>query len=115
VEISVVSPVYKCGDWVAYNREFTGNITDGDRSWEDTLFVRHKGVVPTSSGLLEEELLRRGTLRRLACGAGSVSCVDEPDGYATIVEQLRQNISCYLDADPGDRNNEFSVSNMVAL
>src|ERR1019366_8483912 len=38
-----------------YNRDFTGSITDGDRSWEDTytLFVRYKGVVPASSGLLE--------------------------------------------------------------
>ena len=41
--------------------------------------------------------------------------MDEPDGYQTIVEHLRENVSCYLDADPGDRNTEFAVSNMVAL
>jgi aminoglycoside 3-N-acetyltransferase len=100
-----------------YDREFTGNITDGDRSWEDTytLFVRYKGVVPTSSGLLENTLLQRGLLRKVHCGASSISCVDEPDGYETIAGQLRENVKCYLDADPGDRNTEFSVSNMVAL
>ena len=100
-----------------YNRDFTGSITDGDRSWEDTytLFVRYKGVMPGSSGLLESELLRRGLLRKVGCGTSSISCVDEPDGYGTIVEHLRENVSCYLDADPGDRNTEFSVDNMVAL
>jgi aminoglycoside 3-N-acetyltransferase len=100
-----------------YNRDFTGGITDGDRSWEDTytLFVRYKGVMPGSSGLLESELLRRGLLRKVGCGTSSISCVDEPDGYGTIVEHLRENVSCYLDADPGDRNTEFSVDNMVAL
>ena len=100
-----------------YNRDFTGGITDGDRSWEDTytLFVRYKGVMPGSSGLLESDLLRRGLLRKVGCGTSSISCVDEPDGYGTIVEHLRENVSCYLDADPGDRNTEFSVDNMVAL
>jgi len=100
-----------------YNRDFTGNITDGDRTWQDTytLFVRYKGVVPTSSGLLENDLLRRGFLRKVECGASSISCVDEPDGYETIAGHLRANVSCYLDADPGDRNTEFSVHNMVAL
>jgi aminoglycoside 3-N-acetyltransferase len=100
-----------------YNREFTGNVMDGDRTWEDTytLFVRYKGVVPTSSGLLENDLLRRGLLRKVSCGASSISCVDEPDGYETAAGHLRENVSCYLDADPGDRNTEFSVSNMVAL
>jgi aminoglycoside 3-N-acetyltransferase len=100
-----------------YNRDFTGRITDGDRSWEDTytLFVRYKGVMPGSSGLLESDLLRRGLLRKVGCGTSSISCVDEPDGYQTIVQHLRENPACYLDADPGDRNTEFAVSNMVAL
>lgn len=100
-----------------YNRDFTGNITDGDRSWKDTytLFVRYKGVVPTSSALLEKDLLRRGLLRMVGCGASSISCLDEPDGYETIIGHLRENAGCYLDADSGDRNTEFSVRNMVAL
>jgi hypothetical protein len=77
--------------------------------------VRYKGVVPTSSGLLENDLLHRGLLRKVECGASSISCVDEPDGYETIAGHLRANVSSYLDADPGDRNTEFSVHNMVAL
>lgn len=100
-----------------YNRDFTGQITDGDRTWKDTytLFVRYKGIVPSASGLLENTLLGRGLLRRVSCGASSISCVDEPDGYETIVGHLRENINCYVGAGPGDRNTEFSVSNMVAL
>jgi aminoglycoside 3-N-acetyltransferase len=100
-----------------YDRAFTGNITAGDRTWEDTytLFVRYKGVVPTSKGSLESELIKHGLLRKVECGASSISCLDEPDGYEVIVEHLRGDVGCYLDADPGDHNTEFSVSNMVAL
>jgi aminoglycoside 3-N-acetyltransferase len=100
-----------------YNRDFTGSITDEGRTWEDTyrLFVRYKGVLPSSSGMLERELLRRGVLLQERCGASSISCVGEPEAYATIVEHLQANPSCYLDADPGDRDTEFSASSMVAL
>jgi aminoglycoside 3-N-acetyltransferase len=100
-----------------YNRAFTGKITDGDRTWEDTytLFVRYEGVQPSSDRLLERELLRRGLLRLERCGARSISCISEPDGYETIVEHLRENVSCYISADPGDRDTHFSASNMVAL
>jgi aminoglycoside 3-N-acetyltransferase len=100
-----------------YNRDFAGSITDKNRTWEDTytLYIRYKGVVPTSSGLLENTLLRRRLLQKVDCGASSISCLSEPDGYETIVEHLRENISAYVDADPGDRNTEFSVSNMVTL
>ena len=100
-----------------YDREFTGKITDGGRSWEDsyTLFVRYRGVVPSSSGLLESELLRRGLLRKEDCGASSVSCVDEPDGYETIAGHLKEDTYCYIAEDPRDRNKEFSARNMVAL
>jgi len=100
-----------------YNRAFTGKITDGDRTWEDTytLFVRYKGVESSSDKLLERELLRRGLLRQERCGASSISCVSEPDAYETIVEHLTQNVSSYVAVDPGDRNTHFSASNMVAL
>jgi aminoglycoside 3-N-acetyltransferase len=100
-----------------YNRAFTGSITDGERTWQDTsqLFVRYKGVVPSSRGMLEKELLGSGLLRKVVCGASSIACVSEPDAYGTIVAHLSADISCYLEADPGDRNTEFSVSNMVAL
>jgi aminoglycoside 3-N-acetyltransferase len=83
-----------------YDREFTGIITNGDRTWEDTytLFVRYRGVVPTSSGLLEHELINRGFLRQVKCGASTISCLDEPDGYETIEKHLIKNVHCYLDA-----------------
>jgi aminoglycoside 3-N-acetyltransferase len=100
-----------------YDREFTGSITDGDRVWQDTykLFVRYQGVVPSSSGMLEQDLLRNGLLRKEPCGASSIACVDEPDGYETIVRHLREKVDCYIAQDPRDRNTEFSARNMVAL
>lgn len=100
-----------------YNRAFTGRITNGNRSWQDSyqLFVRYKGVVPSSSGLLESDLLQRGSLQKLACGAASIACLAEPEGYGTIVEHLTANLHCYIAEDPGDRNTQFTVQNMVAL
>lgn len=100
-----------------YQRAFSGKITDGDRTWEDTytLFVRYKGVVPSSNGMLENDLLRRGLLRKRACGDSTIACLDEPDGYETIVEHLRQNVYAYIAEDPRDRNTEFFAKDMVAL
>jgi aminoglycoside 3-N-acetyltransferase len=99
-----------------YQRAFSGKITDGDRTWEDTytLFVRYQGVVP-SSGMLENDLLRRGLLRKQACGDSTIACLDEPDGYETIVEHLRQDVYAYIAEDPRDRNAEFFAKDMVAL
>ena len=100
-----------------YNRDFTGNITDGDRTWEDTytLFVRYKDVVPNTDGLLEKTLIARGLMRKVSCGGSSISCLTEPAGYETIVEQIKENGLAYITNDPGDRNTEFFVRNMVAL
>jgi aminoglycoside 3-N-acetyltransferase len=100
-----------------YNRAFSGQITNGVRSWQDTyrLFVRYRGVEPSSSGLLEADLLRRGMLRKEPCGGASIACLDEPDGHGTIVEHLTANVQCYIAEDPGDRNTEFEVRNMVSL
>jgi aminoglycoside 3-N-acetyltransferase len=100
-----------------YNREFTGDITDGDRTWTDTysLFVRYKGVVGSSAGLLEKELLRSGALLMEPCGASSISCVSEPDAWNMVVAQLHADSYCYIAADPRDRDTEFIVSNMVSL
>ena len=100
-----------------YNRAFSGRITYGGRSWQDTyrLFVRYRGVVPSSSGLLESDLVRRGLLRKEASGEASIACLDEPDGYATIVEHLTADVHCYIAEDPGDKNTEFTVRNMVSL
>ena len=100
-----------------YNRRFSGDITDGAQTWQDTyeLFVRYKGVVPSASGMLEKDLFSRGLLRKAVCGATSIACLDEPDGYETIVNHLRDNVYCYIAEDPWDRNTEFAAHNMVAL
>ena len=100
-----------------YNRAFTGRITNGNRSWQDTyrLFVRYHGVVPSSTGLLESDLLRRGSLQKVTCGEASIACLAEPEGYETIMEHLAANLHCYIAEDPGDRNTEFTVQNMVSL
>ena len=100
-----------------YNRDFMGKITNGDRTWEDTytLFVRYRGVVPSFSGSLENDLYSRGLLRKELCGASSISCVDEPDGYETIVQHLQENVYCYIAGGKEDRNTEFTVRDMVAL
>ena len=105
------------GSAYRYNREFSGQITDGENTWRDTytLFVRYKGVVVSTAGLLEAELLRRGLLLKETCGASSIACVAEPEAYDTVVAQLRQDPYCYIAADPRDRDTEFIVKDMVSL
>jgi hypothetical protein len=71
--------------------------------------------VPSLSRLLENDLCSRGLLRKESCGASSISCVGEPDGYDTIVKHLRDNVYCYIEGDKENRNTEFIVRNMVAL
>jgi aminoglycoside 3-N-acetyltransferase len=100
-----------------YNRAFSGRITNGSHSRQDTyrLFVRYHGVVPSSNGLLESDLLRRGSLQKVPCGEASIACLAEPEGYETILEHLTANPRCYIAEDPGDKNTEFTVQNMVSL
>jgi aminoglycoside 3-N-acetyltransferase len=100
-----------------YNRKFKGMVVDDGRQWEDeyTLFVRYRGVVPSTNGLLENYLLNHGLLRKRRSGDSSISCLSEPDGYEAIIRQLRKNVYCYIKSDPRDRNTEFFAENMVAL
>jgi len=100
-----------------YDRAFSGKISDSGGTWEDTytLFVRYEGVVPADDGKLENDLMRRGFLRKEACGNASISCVAEPEAYQTIVEHLSENMYAYIASDPRDRNTEFFARNMVAL
>ncbi len=100
-----------------YNREFTGMITDGPATWEDTyvLFVRYKGVLPSGDSKLEKHLLAQGLLRKISCGDSSIACVDEPAAYEAISAQLQSDVYSYIAEDPRDRNTEFTVRNMVAL
>lgn len=100
-----------------YNRKFSGTITDGEKTWasEYTLFVRYRGVVPSSDGLLQNTLAESGALRISECGDSSISCVGEPEAYDLIAQQITSNVNCYLEHDPQDRNTEFVARNMVAL
>jgi aminoglycoside 3-N-acetyltransferase len=100
-----------------YLRDFTGSITDGDRTWTDTysLFVRYKGVVVSPEGLLESELLRRGLLLKETCGTSSISAVAEPDAWDVCVEQLGRDPNCYVADGADSRDTEFVAKNMVSL
>lgn len=107
----------RIGSPYRYQRDFRGNITDAGKTWDDayTLFVRYKDVVPNPDGKLERTLLERGLLRKMVCGASSISCIDEADGYAVIAEQLHDDPYAYIRSDPRDRNTDFTAHNMVAL
>lgn len=107
----------RLGSPYRYNRAFTGTITDGNKTWEDTynLFVRYKGVRPSTVGSLELDLLERRLLRKVPCGDSSISCVGESDAWDTIMEHLRRDALAYIAEDPGDRDTTFSADNMVAL
>jgi aminoglycoside 3-N-acetyltransferase len=100
-----------------YDRNFTGRITDNGRTWEDTyaLFVRYRGVVVSTEGKLEKDLLRRGLLHKQPFGAAEIACASEAESYALIAEHLRENVYCYTVEDPRDRNTAFEAHNMVAL
>lgn len=100
-----------------YNRRFTGTITDGGRTWTETytLFVRFRGVIPASDGLLEKSLTDTGELRTQSCGDAFISSLGEPEAYDLIVNQLNDNLECYLESDPHDKNTEFTAARMVAL
>lgn len=100
-----------------YNRSFSGRITSDGQTWKDQyeLFVRYRGVVPSSDQVLERSLLASGALRKEVCGDSSISSVDEPDAYDMIVRHLQENPQCYVAKDPGDKNQEFVAHNMVAL
>jgi aminoglycoside 3-N-acetyltransferase len=100
-----------------YRRAFRGKISDRGHTWEDEyqLYVRYYGVVPATDRKLEQTLYAQGQLRRVACGDGFISCVSEPDAYATICDQLRADIHAYIAQDPMDGNRTFEALRMVAL
>lgn len=100
-----------------YRRAFTGQITDGAQTWEDTyeLFVRYRGVVPATDKKLEMALAARGHLRKISCGDSSISWVDEPSSFAMICEHILENPLAYILEDPGDRDTTFLAHKMVAL
>lgn len=102
-----------------YDRDFTGNITDGDRTYEDTykLFVRYQGVEPGSSDKFEKLMLERGDLLRVPCGDNFVTTIEEPVAYQAICDRLDKDIDYFLEAPyPRDKQEKtFRAENMVAL
>ncbi|MFC1818484.1 AAC(3) family N-acetyltransferase [Thermodesulfobacteriota bacterium] len=103
-----------------YNRKFTGMITDGDRTYEDsyTLFVRYNGVVPKQNLRIGHELEKRGALRRTMCGDGTISCVGERDTFEIISEKISNDQEYMVEVDHSlfeKKDTTFHVENMVAL
>jgi aminoglycoside 3-N-acetyltransferase len=102
-----------------YDRAFTGLITDGDRTYQDTyeLFVRYGNVFPSTDRKLENYLVDRELIRRGSFGDGEISCIDEPTSYAVIAAHLRENVDCYLSAPHARQGLDpmFTVKDMVSL
>jgi aminoglycoside 3-N-acetyltransferase len=101
-----------------YDRDFTGAITAGDRTYEDTytLFVRYNGVVPETSTKFEDFMVREGLMKKVACGDNFISSIAEPIAYDAIANKIRSDANYFL-AIPynGHRDTHFVVQDMVAL
>lgn len=102
-----------------YDRAFTGTITHGDRTYQDTynLYVRYSGVVPESSTKFEDLLVREGLMKKVTCGDNFVSSIAEPVAYETIAGKIREDANYFLAAPPPERKDtHFAVQGeMVAL
>jgi aminoglycoside 3-N-acetyltransferase len=103
-----------------YHRPFTGRITQGERTWEDTYFhfARYNGVVPTTGDKLERYLEATGRIRKRRLGNSWLTAVNEPDGYAAMSECLEQD-PFYLAArrySPEEmRDTRFLEKDIIAL
>lgn len=102
-----------------YNREFSGMITDGESTYEDTysLFVRYKGVLPNPNSSVEDDVLRKGLLKKAVIGDSSVSCIAEKAAYSSIRDSIKADLE-YIIISPSPhekQNTSFHVENMVAL
>jgi len=102
-----------------YDREFTGTITDGDRTYQDTytLYVRYNGVQPESTTKFEDYLVRAGLMKKVACGDNFISSIAEPVAYETIAGKIREDGNYFLAAPypPDRKDTRFEVHDMVAL
>jgi len=103
-----------------YDREFTGTITHGNRTWQDTytLFVRYKNVVPGRGSYAYEELLKsRGLLRSTPLGDNAVSCIAEPEASEVYRELLTQDPNYFIECpfSTADADRSFQPRRMVAL
>jgi aminoglycoside 3-N-acetyltransferase len=103
-----------------YNRPFTGRVTAGGRTYEDTytLFVRYHNVRPGSGSYTYEQILaERGLLRVAALGDNSIRCIGDPEARAVYLELLRRDPNYFIErpfrAEEADRM--FVAQEMVAL
>jgi aminoglycoside 3-N-acetyltransferase len=102
-----------------YDRDFTGSITDATSTSRETftLFVRYRGIVPSTNGALEKLLLKRGLMKRAPCGDTFLSAVDEPAVFDTLSECLAEDIDYLLEGPHprGPLDRHFEAHDMVAL
>ena len=103
-----------------YHRDFTGKITHGNRTCEDTysLFVRYRNVKPNRGSYAYEEMLAgRGRLRVAPLGDNSIRCVSEPEAREVYLELLRKTPNFFIEQpfSPQDADTTFVAQNMVAL
>ena len=103
-----------------YNKPFTGMITNGSETYEDTynLFVRYNGVIPgKGSYFYEEKLFENGISKRVGFGSGLITCFDNNKAHDMLVKMYEKDLNQFL-LKPYDSNNKdktFIVKNMVAL
>jgi aminoglycoside 3-N-acetyltransferase len=103
-----------------YNRAFTGKITHGGETFEDTykLFVRYHNVEPNSASFGYESLLtERRFLRVAPLGDGVIQCIGETDARAVYLELLRGDPNHFIKTPfrPEEADRTFQVREMVAL
>jgi aminoglycoside 3-N-acetyltransferase len=102
-----------------YDRDFTGNIIDGGKSYPDTftLFVRYRNIFPGKGSYQYEALLyEKGISRKHAIGNSFITTLAEPPAFEIYKEMLEKDHNFFIDPSSiHDHNKLFEVKNMVAL
>jgi len=102
-----------------YNRDFTGNITTPERTYEDTytLFVRYKNVKPgKGSYIYEDVLVNKDIAKKVACGDNFITTVDEPRAFEVYHDMITKEPDFFIDpSSVHDYDKTFMVKDMVAL
>ncbi len=102
-----------------YDREFSGMITNGDKSYIDTftLFVRYHNIFPGIGSYTYEDILyKRGIAKKIEFGNGFISTLQEPSAYSVYRELIANDQNYFIDPSSiFDYDKTFQVKNMVAL
>jgi aminoglycoside 3-N-acetyltransferase len=103
-----------------YRRMFSGKITDGATSYEDSfeLFVRYGNVHPgPGSYIYENILLERQIAKKIKIGDSAITILDEKPAFACYVDLLKLSPSFYISEpfDDKSKTTDFEIKNMVAL